>query len=73
MVDFGFLAIDCQKIRANASFKRSKTRERIRSEIRRIEKQMELLLGKEPSEDLNKKNDEDRRNKLSGRYEAVLN
>lgn len=51
MVDFGFLAIDGQKIHANASFRQSKTREGMKQEIERIEKQMTLLLGKEPGDD----------------------
>jgi len=51
MVDFGFLAIDGQKIHANASFRQSKTNKDLRKEIERIEQQMKELLTREPAED----------------------
>ena len=50
MVDFGFLAIDGQKIHANASFRQSKTEAGLRKEIIQLENQMKELLERGPEE-----------------------
>ena len=48
MVDFKHLAIDGQKIQANASYRRSKNRARVKKNYERVRKGIAELLAKEP-------------------------
>jgi transposase len=59
LVDFQYLAIDGQKIQANASFRQSKNKERYAKAVLRVRKGMEKLLSKEVTEDFT----EEQRNK----------
>jgi transposase len=59
LVDFQYLAIDGQKIQANASFRMSKNKERYAKAVERVKKAMENLLTKELTEDFT----EERRDK----------
>jgi transposase len=49
MVDFEHLAIDGQKIQANACYRRSKTRSRVKKNYERVLKGIKELLEKEPN------------------------
>lgn len=51
MVDFKHLAIDGQKIQANASYRRSKTRKRVKKAYERVREGIADLLEKEPNEE----------------------
>ena len=51
MIDFKYLAIDGQKIRANADFRKSKDRERVEASYRRVKEGIKKLVEKEVSED----------------------
>ena len=51
MIDFKYLAIDGQKIQADASYRRSKTKKRLRQSMNRVTEGMKKLLAKEVSED----------------------
>ena len=51
MIDFKALAIDGQKIRANADFRKSKNRERVEESYRRVKEGIKKLVEKEVSED----------------------
>ncbi len=51
MVDFRYLAIDGQKIQADASYRRSKTKRRVKESLERVTEGMKKLLGKEVSEE----------------------
>jgi len=46
MVGFGHLAVDGQKIQANASFRRSKNRKGLRKEYGKVQQAMQKLLEK---------------------------
>lgn len=70
MVDFKYLAIDGQKIHANASLKQSKTAKGIRKEIKHIEEKMKELLNIEPKEDDGNKI-ENKKKKLEVRQEKI--
>jgi transposase len=52
LVDFNYLAIDGQKIQANANFRKSKNKERYAQAVNRVRKGMEKLLTQELTEDL---------------------
>lgn len=51
MIDFKYLAIDGQKIQADATYRRSKNKKRLRQSMERVREGMKKLLGKEVSED----------------------
>lgn len=51
MIDFEYLAIDGQKIQADASYTRSKTKKRLRYSMKKVTKGMRKLLEREVSED----------------------
>jgi transposase len=51
MIDFKYLAIDGQKIRANADFRKSKDRERVEASYSRVKEGIKRLVEKEVSED----------------------
>jgi transposase len=51
MIDFKYLAIDGQKIQADASYRRSKTKKRVKESLERATEGMKKLLEKEVSEE----------------------
>ena len=51
MIDFKYLAIDGQKIQANANFRHSKNKERYSIAVKKVEKGLSKLLSKEINED----------------------
>lgn len=51
MVDFAHLAIDGQKIQADASYRKSKTRKRVKKSYERVREGIARLLEKEPNEE----------------------
>jgi hypothetical protein len=51
MIDFKYLAIDGQKIQADASWRRSKTKKRLERSMKKVTEGMRKLLEKEVSED----------------------
>jgi len=51
MIDFKYLAIDGQKIQADASWRRSKTKKRLERSMQRVTEGMRKLLEKDVSED----------------------
>lgn len=51
LVDFNYLAIDGQKIQANANFRKSKNKERYTKAVNKVKTGIEKLIDKEPSED----------------------
>jgi len=51
MIDFKALAIDGQKIQANANFRKSKDRERVEASYRRVKEGIKRLVEKEVRED----------------------
>ena len=74
MVDFKHLAIDGQKIQANASFRNNMDRARAKKQLARALKGMEKLLEQEPGEALLRETIEERRRlerKGSGVYPAI--
>lgn len=71
MVDFRNLAIDGQKIPANASFRNNMDRARAKKQLDRIRKGMEKLLEQEPNESLSQETIDERKRRLE-RKEALL-
>ena len=61
MVDFKNLAIDGQKIQANANFRNNVDRARAKKQLARVRKGMEKLLEQEPGEALSRETIEERR------------
>lgn len=51
MVDFQYLAIDGQKIKANANFRNSKNKERLEKSLKRVKEGLKKLVEKEVNED----------------------
>jgi transposase len=64
MIDFKNLAIDGQKIQANANFRNNVDRARAKKQLVRVRKGMEKLLQQEPSESLSRETIEERRRRL---------
>lgn len=64
MIDFKHLAIDGQKIPANANFRNNMDRTRAKKQLERIRKGMEKLLGQEPSDALPQQTIDERMNRL---------
>jgi hypothetical protein len=64
MTDFGYLAIDGQKIQANANFTKTMNRERWKKKVSRVEKGMKNLLEQEISEEVSEEVKEKRLEKL---------
>ena len=71
MVDFKSLAIDGQKIPANASFRNNMDRARAKKQLERIRKGMAKLLEQEPNESLSQETIDERKQRLE-RKEARL-
>jgi transposase len=64
MVDFKHLAIDGQKIQANANFRNNVDRARAKKQLARVRKGMEKLLQQEPNEILSQETIDERRKRL---------
>ena len=71
MIDFKHLAIDGQKIQADASWRRSKTKKRLEKSMARVTEGMRKLLEKEVSEDFSQETKQKRLAEL-GRQEKQL-
>lgn len=71
MVDFGHLAIDGQRIQADASYRRSKTRKRVKKSYERVRQGIAQLLEKEPNEEFTEEKKGERLSRL-GRQETQL-
>jgi hypothetical protein len=71
MVDFKYLAVDGQKIQANASFRNNIDRTRAKKQLERIRKGMTKLLEQEPNESLSQETIDERKKRLE-RKEARL-
>lgn len=71
MVDFRHLAIDGQKIQADASYRRSKTRKRVKKSYDRVREGIARLLEKEPNEEFTEEKKRERLERL-GRQEKQL-
>jgi transposase len=71
MVNFKNLAIDGQKIQANASFRNTVDRARAKKQLERVRKGMEKLLEREPNDTLDPATIEERKKKLE-RKEKLL-
>ncbi len=64
MVDFKNLAIDGQKIQANANFRNNVDRARAKKQLSRVRKGMEKLLQQEPNDSLSQETIDERRKGL---------
>ena len=64
MVDFKNLAIDGQKIQANANFRNNVDRARAKKQLARVRKGMEKLLQQEPNDSLSQETIDERRKRL---------
>jgi transposase len=64
MVDFKNLAIDGQKIHANANFRNNVDRARAKKQLERIRKGMEKLLKQEPNDSLSQETIDERKRRL---------
>lgn len=64
MVDFKHLAIDGQKIQANASYRKSKNRARVRKSLERVRTGIEQLLAQEPHGEFTQAKKEERLGRL---------
>jgi len=71
MVDFKHLAIDGQRIQANASYRRSKTRNRVKKAYERVREGIADVLEKEPNEEFTEEKKGERLKRL-GRQEKQL-
>ena len=72
MVDFHYLAIDGQKIKANANYKRSKNRKRTKQSYQRVKEAIERVLHKPLSEDFTEEKKAERLEKLQSQKERLL-
>ena len=71
MVDFNYLAIDGQKIQANASFRQSKNKDRYQMAVKRVKRGMEKLLSKEPTKDFSEEEKRKAANTLKKQEEKL--
>jgi transposase len=72
MIDFKELAVDGQKIRANADFHKSKDRHRVEESYKRVKEGIKKLVEKEVSEDFTDEKKEKRIEKLKKREKKLL-
>jgi transposase len=72
MVDFEHLAIDGQKIQADASWRRSKTKKRLEKSMARVTEGMRKLLEKEVSEDFTEQTKQKRLEELARQEKQLL-
>jgi len=72
MVDFQHLAIDGQRIKANANYTRSKNRQRTRQSYKRVKEAITRVLSKPVNEDFTEEKKEKRLGKLERQRESLL-
>ena len=72
MVDFQHLAIDGQKIKANANYRRSKNRKRTKKSYQEVKEAIARVLAKEVNEDFTAEKKVERLEKLRGQKENLL-
>jgi transposase len=72
MIDFKYLAIDGQKIQADASWRRSKTKKRLEKSMARVTEGMRKLLEKEVSEDFSQQTKQERLAELARQEKQLL-
>jgi transposase len=72
MVDFKNLAVDGQKIQANANFRNNVDRARAKKQLERVQKGMEKLLDQEPDELLPDEKIKERRKALECKEKRLL-
>ncbi len=72
MVDFQHLAIDGQKIKASANYKRSKNRKRTRQSYQRVKEAITRVLEKPVNEDFTEEKKAERLEKLRRQKESLL-
>jgi len=73
MVDFQHLAIDGQKIKANANYRRSKNRKRTKKSYLKVKEGIEKLLAKEVNEEFTEEKKQQRLAKLEQKKRQLLN
>jgi len=72
MIDFQHLAIDGQKIQANANFRNNLDRKRAKKHLGKLEKGMKKLLEQEPTESLSKETIEARKKVLANKEARLV-
>ncbi len=72
MLDFQNLAVDGQKIKANANYKRSKNRKRTKQSYQRVKEAIEGVLAKPVNEDFTEGKKAARLEKLRGQKKSLL-
>ena len=72
MLDFQNLAVDGQKIKANANYRRSKNRKRTKQSYQRVKKAIEQVLAKPVNEDFTEEKKAARLEKLRGQKKSLL-
>jgi transposase len=72
MVDFQHLAVDGQKIKANANYRRSKNRQRTRQSYTRVKEAITRVISKPVNEDFTEEKKAERLEKLRKQKESLL-
>lgn len=72
MVDFAHLAIDGQRIQADASYRKSKTRKRVKKSYDRVREGIARLLEKEPNEEFTEEKKDERVQRLRRQEKQLL-
>jgi len=72
MIDFKYLAIDGQKIQADASWRRSKTKKRLEKSMAKVTEGMRKLLEKDVSEDFSEQTKQKRLGELARQEKQLL-
>ena len=73
MVDFAHLAIDGQKIKASANYRRSKNRKRTKKSYQIVKQAIEKVLAQEVNEDFTEEKKHKRLETLQGKKRQLLN
>ena len=73
MVDFKHLAIDGQKIKASANYRRSKNRKRTKKSYEKVKQGIEKVLAQEVNEDFTEEKKRKRLETLQGKKKRLLN
>ena len=72
MLDFQHLAVDGEKIKANANYRRSKNRKRTKQSYERVKEAVARVLAKPVNEDFTEEKKAARLEKLQGQKESLL-
>lgn len=72
MLDFQHLAIDGQRIKANANYRRSKNRQRTKQSYKRVKKAIERVISKPVNEDFTEQKKAQRLEKLEKQRRGLL-